>query len=215
MPPQKGQRQPRGLARQQQILDAAFTLYATNGYRATTLAMVAASVGVTEAGVLHHFPSKEALLQAVLAARDNPAPDAEARALDAGGGLASLRHLPTFARVLVDNPLLARFDVVVGGESIANGGPAFDHFAQRRRLIRQLLHAALAAGVDSGELREDFDIAETAAQIVAFMDGIQLQWLLDAGTTDLEAAYQAFVENLERAIRSPRRSPRSSRSSNG
>lgn len=201
MPPKKGHRQTRGLARQQQILEAAFRLFATRGYRSTTLAMVAGAVGLTEAGVLHHFPSKEALLHAVLAARDSPAPDVEARAAHAGSALESLRQLPLFAQVLVDNPLLARFDIVVGGESIAERGPALRHFADRRRLIREKLDTVLLAGVDAGEIRSDLDISATAAQIVAFMDGIQMQWLLDGETTDLVGEYHAFVDNLERAIR--------------
>ena len=66
MPPKKGQRQARGLARQEQILDVAFDLFADNGVRQTTIAAVADRVGLSEAGVLHHFTSKEDLLLAVL-----------------------------------------------------------------------------------------------------------------------------------------------------
>ncbi|CAM3956445.1 TetR/AcrR family transcriptional regulator [Cohnella lubricantis] len=52
--------------RKDQILDAAATLFATNGYYKTTTAMVAAEVGVTQPYVFHFFKSKEELYLAVL-----------------------------------------------------------------------------------------------------------------------------------------------------
>jgi len=89
MPPKKGQRQARGLARQDQILDAAFDLFANNGVRQTTIAAVADRVGLSEAGVLHHFTSKEELLLAVLHRVDASFPDAETFMAEPGGGVGS------------------------------------------------------------------------------------------------------------------------------
>ena len=196
MPPRKGQRQARGLARQQQILDAALELFATNGYRSTSLATIAEAVGLSEAGVLHHFPSKEALLRAVLAYRDNANPDAEVYVAAAGGGLSSLRRFPLLAQVLLDQPVLMRFDEVVGGESIAEGGAVRAHFRNRMRLIRKAVATMLEEGVRRGELRAGIDVDAVATEIVAFMDGIQTQWLLDPKRIDLRAAYQHYIEHL-------------------
>lgn len=197
MPPKKGQRQARGLARQQQILDVAFELLATNGYRSTSLALIADNVGITEAGVLHHFPSKEALLLAVLDRRDAAAgPDVEAWVAEPGGGLESLRRIPALAQVLLDEPLLMRFDSVVGGESIAEGGAVAEHFRNRMRLIRRAFVGLLREGINRGELRADIDVDAVAAEMVAFMDGMQTQWLLDPERIDLRAAYQHYVDSL-------------------
>ncbi|GLX67312.1 TetR/AcrR family transcriptional regulator [Paenibacillus glycanilyticus] len=52
--------------RKEQILDAAASLFAINGYYKTTTAMVAAEVGVTQPYVFHFFKSKEVLYLAVL-----------------------------------------------------------------------------------------------------------------------------------------------------
>lgn len=196
VPPQKGQRQARGLARQQQILGAALKLFATNGYRSTSLATIADAVGLSEAGVLHHFPSKEALLHAVLLHRDELFPDAEAYVAQAGGGLPSLRRVPVLAQVLLDQPVLMRFDAVVGGESIAEGGAIRDHFRKRMRLIRRALSAMLNEGIRRGELRPDTDADMVATEIVAFMDGVQTQWLLDPKRIDLGAVYQHYIDRL-------------------
>ena len=56
----------KGEDRKQRILDVAQRLLTRNGWRNTTLAQIAGEAGVTPAGLLHHFESKEQLLHAVL-----------------------------------------------------------------------------------------------------------------------------------------------------
>src|SRR5438094_8647200 len=60
----------KGEDRRQRILAVAQRLLTSNGWRATTLGQIAREAGVTPAGLLHHFESKEQLLHAVLEARD-------------------------------------------------------------------------------------------------------------------------------------------------
>ena len=60
----------KGEDRRQRILAAAQRLMTRNGSRGTSLGQIAREAGVTPAGLLHHFDSKEQLLQAVLDARD-------------------------------------------------------------------------------------------------------------------------------------------------
>ena len=59
-------RRQRSIATRAQILDAAEELFATNGYHATSLRSIARAIGMTHAGVLTHFVSKEAVLVEVL-----------------------------------------------------------------------------------------------------------------------------------------------------
>jgi AcrR family transcriptional regulator len=51
------------------ILDAALDLFAERGYHATSVRALARTVGVRESALYHHFPSKEAILEAVIADR--------------------------------------------------------------------------------------------------------------------------------------------------
>ena len=60
----------KGEDRKQRILTVAQRLLARNGWRGTTLAHIASEAGVSPAGLLHHFESKDQLLHAVLDARD-------------------------------------------------------------------------------------------------------------------------------------------------
>lgn len=51
-----------------EIVDRAATLFVRHGYERTSLQQVADAVGYTKAGLLHHFDSKQAILDAVIAA---------------------------------------------------------------------------------------------------------------------------------------------------
>jgi len=52
--------------RHQQILDTAIDVFADFGFRGTTTKQIAKAAGVSEATIFLHFPSKEALYQAIL-----------------------------------------------------------------------------------------------------------------------------------------------------
>ncbi len=57
----------------ERILDTAEALFAKNGYAATSLRAIIAEAGVNLAAVHYHFRSKEALLEAVILRRAEPA----------------------------------------------------------------------------------------------------------------------------------------------
>ncbi|NUP32203.1 MAG: helix-turn-helix transcriptional regulator, partial [Streptomycetaceae bacterium] len=59
----------KGEDRKQLILDATQRLVVRHGWRGITLAQIAREAGVSPAGLLHHFESKEQLLHAALDAR--------------------------------------------------------------------------------------------------------------------------------------------------
>jgi len=196
MPPKKGQRQARGIARQEQILDAAFGLFADSGVRQTTIAAVADRVGLSEAGVLHHFASKEELLLAVLHRADASFPDTEAWIAEPGGGAESLRRLFASGQVLADRPSLCRLRLAVGNEALATDGPARRYVTERLDVIRRSFVLMLREGVRRGEFRPDIDVDRHATEIIAFMEGIQIQWLLDPEGVDIVAAYRSFADDL-------------------
>ena len=53
------------------IVDRAAALFARRGFEQTSVQAVADAVGLSKAGLLHHFPSKDALREAVLAQAEN------------------------------------------------------------------------------------------------------------------------------------------------
>jgi AcrR family transcriptional regulator len=196
VPPKKGQRQARGLARQDQILDAAGELFAEHGVRATTIAAVANRVGLSEAGLLHHFPSKDALLLAVLDRADASYVEEEVYVAQPAGGLESLRRMPATARVLADRPAHTRLRAIVSAESVVQDGAARDYSVRRTEAIRRGMAKAVAEGIRRGEIRSDVDPKARATEIVAFMEGIQVQWMLDPDAVDIVAAYDSYFAAL-------------------
>jgi AcrR family transcriptional regulator len=189
------------LVRQDRILDAAYELFANEGVRKTTIATIAEQVGLSEAGLLHHFPSKDALLLAVLERVDNSYLEAEVWIRAGGGGLESLGRFPVTARVLAERPAQTRLRVMVAAESLGLDGPVRRYTRQRTELVRQLLTDMLAKSIDDGETRADVDPAAVAVEIVAFMEGIQVEWMLDPRAVDLVAGYETYFGRLVEHLR--------------
>ena len=68
MPARKKERGPYagGLARRQKILDTTVALLGEVGYYGLSMRDIARRVGISHPGVIYHFPTKEALLAAVI-----------------------------------------------------------------------------------------------------------------------------------------------------
>ncbi len=176
-------------------MQAAIPLLARQGYRGASLAAIAAAVDMSQPGVLHHFPSKEALLLAVLEERDR---DDAQRVSDAltGPGLDPLAALaPLVAHNQSTRELVQLFTVLVG-EAVAEEHPAHQHFVERYQAIRGRLLHRLRQAQAAGEVREDVDLEGLVPVILAVMDGLQIQWLLDP-RIDMLASFTAFAGVLK------------------
>src|SRR3954452_5798085 len=82
----------KGRAKRSEIVEAATALSGEVGYRSASLREIASRCGISHPGLLHHFASKEALLEAVLQRRDEL--DAER------GGCGTGRGAETLARIV-------------------------------------------------------------------------------------------------------------------
>ena len=117
----------KGEDRKQRILEVAQRLLTRNGWRNTTLAQIAGEAGVTPAGLLHHFESKEQLLHAVLDARDL---DDDSHADRAGDLLAEIAQVADrFNRA---PELVGTFTVLLVGEHPSDA-PLHDRMLARQR----------------------------------------------------------------------------------
>jgi AcrR family transcriptional regulator len=185
----------RGEQTRRRIVDAAMDLWAAQGSRGTGLAEVAERAGVGHPGLLHHFGSKDNLRLAVVKERDRQ-DLARVRALVETGGLETIRALPVVARAAEERPGLAQLYLVLVAENLDPDAAAHDWLVERMRTLRQLLSTNLVAGVARGEIDGAVDCDLVAARIMAFMDGAEIQRILDPGRTDLEALYRDFARGL-------------------
>ncbi|GHJ37881.1 TetR/AcrR family transcriptional regulator [Streptomyces sp. TS71-3] len=183
----KAGRSARGDERRAEILRAAFEVIAERGYRGATLSAVAERVGLTQQGLLHYFPTKEALLVAVLEKRDewDAVPEGKWR-LDL---LASLVEYNTMRPGIVQ-----AFSALLG-ESVTEDHPAREFFTQRYARLRasmaQMLRSECGEALPAGLTPE-----RAVPLLVAVMDGLQYQWLLDPEGVDMPGAFRDFLALL-------------------
>jgi len=179
--------------RRQEIVRAAAKTFGTKGYQKGSLIDIAAQVGMTHAGVLHHFGSKEALLIAVLEYRDE-----EGLETLSGQkmplGLDPFVHLYRTAAVNAQREGLVQTYAAITGESVTEGHPARSFVISRFTALRGLIEDALRL-VCGSDLPEDI-CTHAATSVIGVMDGIQLQWLLDKEAVDLPEATRFALEAI-------------------
>jgi AcrR family transcriptional regulator len=151
-------------------------------------------VGLTQAGVLHYFSSKANLLTGVLDLRDST--DIEELGDERPRGLAFLRHLVETTRRNAEREGIVRLYTVLAAESVTARHPAQDWFRDRYQGLHALVVEALDEAQKLGEVGADVDTGTTARVIVATMDGLQLQWLLEPGSVDMAEATEVAITRL-------------------
>lgn len=183
----------KGEDRKQLILSAAQRLLALNGWRSTTLAQIAGEAGVTSAGLLHHFESKEQLLHAVLDARDA---DDDAHADRTGDVLEQLEQVG--ARFERSPHLIGMYSVLLI-ESLDPEAPLHGRLLARQRAAIDTIAAGILRGQRAGTYRNDIDPAVKAVEIVAFLNGMETSWLLDR-SIPLTEIFKDYTQSLTRQL---------------
>lgn len=161
----------KGVAKREEILKAALELIAKEGFRGTSVRAIADAVGLSPAGLLHYFGSKEELFVAILDARDKV--DAET--------FSELDFLDGFLSVMAHNqdvPGLVELYSRLLADSAEPGHPAREYFKQRREALYPIALQAVLAAQRDGSIRADLDPHWVMQTLNAQADGLQLAWLL-------------------------------------
>jgi AcrR family transcriptional regulator len=192
-------RKPRGeygksRARRQEIVNAAVEVFATVGYHKGSLRDVADRVGMSQAGLLHHFPSKEHLLQAVLTWRDDDARALMGEPQPTGTDL--LRFLVFLAGHNSGRPQLVELHVILSGEGASVEHPLHAYFVERYERVYVMIRDAFEEAAERGDLREGVDTSSAAKAVIALLDGLQLQWLLHREQVDMAADLRRYLQLL-------------------
>ena len=189
----------RGRASRARLLNAALRQFGARGFRGTTLADLAADAGVSEPAVLYHFGSKEHLLEQVLHDDDM----AQRERIDRDRADASLAAAVTeLAARHEAAPAFIRLYTVVAAESIDPEHPAHAYFVERYRRSRGDFADWIANEQREGRLSESIDPDILARLLVAILDGLELQYLLEPGAGDIArplAEFFNFVGTSTRA----------------
>ncbi|WP_438854387.1 TetR/AcrR family transcriptional regulator [Agromyces sp. M3QZ16-3] len=203
-------RQPRSrpetLARRRDILDAAVEIFGNKGFAGGTLQEIADQVGMTHAGILHHFGSKDQLLLEVLSHRDETdVADLEEQHIP--GGMALFRHLVRTAFVNAHRAGIVQAYVVLSAESVTDDHPGRAFFQKRYETLRGEVARAFEVVCEEHGVAAPETIELASASILAVMDGLQVQWLLDPDAVDLGRASEFAIEAIVDSVISPSASP--------
>lgn len=164
----------KGIAKRGEILTTALELVAQQGFRRTSIKDIADAVGLTQAGLLHYFDSKDELWVEILRRRDELDLQHDWHAADPAELLAAIvRHnaeVPGLVQMFVNLSAAAATDPE---------HPAHEYFRQRYERSRNDLSADFRAMQEDGRLRSDVDVEELTSVLLAVSDGMQIQWLFD------------------------------------
>lgn len=185
--PKRGQ-YAKGEIKREEILDRAVEAFGKFGYHATSMREIAKVCGLSQAGLLHYYANKEALLLALVQRRDasNTAEPVESVDEWVEGLLRQVSRNES-------EKALTQLWANLVGEATDADFPAHDYFVKRYRKIRSSLTKQIAA-LEGRETPNNED-AVKGALLTAMWDGLQTQWLLDP-KFDMKLAFEYGVKLL-------------------
>lgn len=198
-PASPDQRKVRGEARRDRILAVATVHFGRRGFEGARLVDIAAEAGVTDAGLLHHFPTKKALFEAVVQRRDNtylnmwdPANVTTRQMLDA---------FVESVRAAASDRDMARFRRTLSAAAQLEGHPAEGHLGRRLEQALDGLVPFLEGCRDRGELRPDVDAQQVVLEVLAINSGLRELWLQLPERVDYPNAVATAVDAIYERIR--------------
>ena len=162
-------------ARREGIIEAALATFGASGFNGSSLRQVAEAVGMTEAGVLHHFGTKANLLIEVLRVRD----DASTQFIptDLSEPLEFVSGWINLMAYNVSQPGIVDLFTKLAAESSSADHPAYDYFRGRYEFVRSFNEKHFDALRREGHLRVTTDSRTLSITLISLADGLQLQWL--------------------------------------
>src|SRR5688572_30046840 len=144
--------------RREELLAIAAELFATKGFKNTTVRDIADAAGILSGSLYHHFDSKESMVDEILSSFQEELFDKYAEIV--AGDADPRAKLDAAVRVSFEAIDQHRNEVAIF-QNEADYLGTFDRFAylaDRNKQSRDVWHALLNEGVSSGALRQDLDI---------------------------------------------------------
>jgi AcrR family transcriptional regulator len=185
-----------GELRRAQILEGATRIISQQGYNGFAVQELARRCGITNAGVLHYFGTKEGLLIALLEDRDRrDAAAVHTLAALTGhedhGGMSLDKLLQVLHAIVARNsvqPEFVRLYAVLRAEALNHAHPARRYFIEREAVVLDAFARMVAPHVATPHA--------TARQLLAVMSGLEDQWLRADHGLDLIAEWDCGVARV-------------------
>ncbi len=187
---QKSSYEDQSLATRRNIIHEATKLFARHGFHKTTVADIANAIGMTQGALFHHFPTKRALLDAVVESRARGI-DAYSALLKKGGSAETVRKVvELMVKHFNRNPEATTCLAALTTEFAGSDDPAIDKIRQACNRFIDEFEAFLA---------NNPAIHDPRAAAIAFfgaVQGIAIQGLLQKRSRPISDMADAFLGML-------------------
>jgi AcrR family transcriptional regulator len=184
----------RGRVRRRHLIETALRSFAEHGYRGVSTATIAQEAGISEPGLIHHFPTKADLLLAVIEHYEARSVELIHEALSESDG-SLFDGLLALARAHEQDPTFIRLFTVLVAESVSPSHPAHGWFVARYERLRTGMAERFREEQGRGQIRGELDPETLARQVIAMFDGVQLQYLLAGGQLDLVTPLRSLLDS--------------------
>lgn len=180
----------------EEILFQAARLFARQGVAATTTRQIAAAAGLRQPSLFHWFPTKDAIVEALLESTIGATLDHAERVSKErhGAALRLFRVLRFDARHLCSSP----YDLTALVLSPESRSSRYGRFWKRRARLIEIIGDLIAAGIREGSLAE-MD-RKLATRLVFGMDEGVLTWFDREGAWTPDLVGETFAELALRAL---------------
>src|SRR3989304_2298085 len=170
------------------LLPAALRLFSRDGFHGTSIRVLARSVGLTEAAIYYHFPSKRAIVEALYERRGVTSALDELEHLPGGVPLEHqmVANALASARLWDENADLLRVVVV---EVLRGDRAAWAAHHERREGWRRAILDPLPRYRTRHEIDPSIDVAEAADSWVNLMFGLFMDRLLALGRISRRSSF--------------------------
>jgi TetR/AcrR family transcriptional regulator, transcriptional repressor of aconitase len=191
-------------ARRRQIMDAAITCFARDGFHTATMQDIVAETGLSAGAIYRYFPAKEDIVAAIAAEHHAAEAAAFTAAMTEGDVAAALRHIvrASLGRLAdAEEQRWRRITVQVWAEALRDD--------RVMSIVRDgldepvaILAGLIRRGQRDGSVSHDIDPQGMARVCASIFQGLVLQQAWDPGL-DVEAYIRAVLAVVEALVRPP------------
>jgi hypothetical protein len=86
--------------------------------------------------------------------------------------------------------------VTLSAEGSVQDHPVHDYFVRRYAAVLEMVTDAFELAAESGQLQPDVDCRSAARTLIALMDGLQSQWLMDRDGVAMASELRRYLRPL-------------------
>jgi TetR/AcrR family transcriptional regulator, repressor for uid operon len=174
-------------ARRRQVLEAAIACFGAKGFHRTSTAEICAAAGMSPGNLFHYFPTKQAIIAAIVDAERHDTASYFSEVLKAEDLFGALLGFLDLVLGLAADSAYARLALDISAEAMRDAEIAA-RVARNDAEVQSALGALIAEAAARGQVDRTLDPAAAAQWIGALVDGIFARVAVDPGFRPHEQA---------------------------